>query len=217
MKTKKNMTLMAVMVLVSLISIMGWTVFADIGIKSEPSNEYEKSILRGSGLEWSPVGTWICTTPTQFGNFTFIHSIHAQDSSGKYYGGILKQVNTNPTLFGMFPEWQACTSGDIWASQTVRIGPDSFETTLMYYLVKEGENPVAETVSIGICNCKWSLTGPNSNEGVSTLAVYLAEQDADGDGFPDEGQEPAVCMEFTVTSKRLTMMPPCVPTPMPEQ
>lgn len=165
--------------------------------------------------EYSPVGTWIVTVPTPMGDIVMTHSIHAQDLIGKNYGGILKQYNTNPTLFGMFPEWEA--GGDIWAAQTVRTGPDSFETTLMYHTTKKGEGPVAETVGIGISNATWKITGPDTNEGESTLAVYLAEQDADGDGLPDEGEEPAVCMGFTYTSKRLTMMPGCVPPPMPEE
>ena len=215
MKAKKNMNLIIVTVLVSLILVTGWTVFANNGVESEPSTDYEKSILRGSGLEWSPVGTWIIKVPTPMGNIMMIQSMHAQDSTGKYYGGIVKQYNGNPTLFGTFPEWDA--GGDVWFSQTVRTGPDSFETTLMYYATKKGEGPVAETAGIGICNATWRLTGPNTNEGESTLAVYLAEQDADGDGFPDEGQEPTVCMGFTYTCKRLTMMPGCVPPPMAQQ
>jgi len=165
--------------------------------------------------ELSPVGTWIVTVPTPMGNIVMTHSIHAQDSIGKNYGGIVKQYNTNPTLFGTFPDWEA--GGDIWAAQTVRTGPDSFETTLFYHVTKKGESPVAESTGIGICNATWRITGPDTNEGESTLAVYLAEQDADGDGFPDEGEEPAVCMGFTYTSKRLTMMPGCVPPPIPDQ
>ena len=123
-------------------------------------------------------------------------------------------VNLNPTLFGTFPEWKL--GGDVWGAQTVRTGPDSFESTFLYYNIKQGESPVAETVGITICNATWRLTGPNTNEGEATIAVYMAAQDADGDGFPDEGQEPAVCMGFTYTSKRLMMMPGCVPPPMPE-
>jgi len=203
---------MAITVLVSLILLTGWTVFADNGVKSEPSNEYAKSILRGTGLEWSPVGTWIVTVPTPMGNVTLLNSVHAQDSSGKYYGGMLKQVNNNPTFFGTFPEWEA--GGDIWAAQTVRTGADNFESTYLYYITKKGEGPLDETVSIGVCNSMWRLTGPNTNEGEATIAVYLAEQDADGDGFPDEGEEPVVCSGFTFTCKRLTMMPGCVPPPI---
>ena len=46
--------------------------------------------------------------------------------------------------------------------------------------------------------------------------TYLASQDADGDGFPDPGEEPVNCMPFTFSSRRLRVMPGCVPTPMPE-
>ena len=53
----------------------------------------------------------------------------------------------------------------------------------MYHTTKKGQGPVAETAGIGICNATWRITGPDTNEGESTLAVYLAEQDADGDGF----------------------------------
>ena len=163
----------------------------------------------------SPVGTWIVTAPTPMGDITMLHMIHAQDASGKRYGGMLKDTNPDPTLFGTFP--QANVGADLWASQTVRTGPDSFESTLLYYSSKKAEGPVPETVFIAIVNATWRLTGPNTNEGEATLAAYLAEQDVDGDGFPDEGQEPAVCMGFTYTSRRLTMMPGCVPPPIPEQ
>ena len=214
MKTKKNMTFMAVTVLVSLVLVTGWTVLADNGVKSEPSNEYEKSILRGSGLEWSPVGTWVVTVPTPIGNETMLHMIHAQDSTGTRYGGLMFEVTENPTTFGTFPDAE---NGSCWPSQTVRTGPDSFESTFIMYNIKKSEGPVAQTVTIGICNATWKLTGPNTNEGECTLAMYMAEQDVDGDGFPDEGQEPVACLPFTYTSRRLTMMPGCVPTPTPEQ
>ena len=215
MKTQKNLLTVAIIGLGAFILTMAWTACANNGVKSEPNNEYEKSILRGSGLEWSPVGTWIVTAPTPMGNITLLHSAHAQDSSGNHYGGILKQVNTNPTFFGMFPEWEA--GGDIWAVQTVKTGADSFESTFLYYITKKGEGPIAPTVGIGVCNATWRMTSANTNEGESTISVYLAEQDADGDGLPDEGQEPTACMGFTYTSKRLTMMPGCVPPPIPEQ
>jgi len=213
MKTKKNISLLIVICFSVLILATTWTVFAGNGTANNPSNEYEKSILRGSSLDWSPVGTWVVTVPTPMGDETFLHMIHAQDLTGTRYGGILWLVNSNPTNFGMFPEVE---DGSPWATQTVRTGPDSFESTMLTYGIKKSEGPVAETVTISIVNAKWTLTGPNTNEGESTLAVYMAAQDANGDGFPDEGEEPAACMAFTYTSRRLTMMPGCVPTPLPE-
>ena len=214
MRTRNNMQIVGIIGLGILILTTAWTVLADNGTISAASDDYEKSILRGSSLEWSPVGTWVVTVSTPMGNETLLHMIHAQDLTGTRYGGMMWEVNANPTNFGLFPDIEASS---FWASQTVRTGPDSFESTFLYYGIKKGEGPVAETVNIGICNATWRLIGPNTNEGECTLALYLAEQDIDGDGFPDEGQEPATCMPFTYTSRRLTMMPGCVPTPMPEQ
>ena len=88
---------------------------------------------------------------------------------------------------------------------------------MVRHSTRMGDGPLRETAIIAICNSTWRLTGPNTNEGEATVATYLAEQDADGDGLPDEGQEPVLCLPFTVTSRRLMMMPGCVPTPMPEE
>jgi len=73
-----------------------------------------------------------------------------------------------------------------------------------------------ETVAIGVVDCHWTITGPDTNEGQATISIYLAAQDADADGLPDEGEEPTICMPFVVTSRRMGHMPGCVPPPMPE-
>lgn len=49
-----------------------------------------------------------------------------------------------------------------------------------------------------------------------TAALYLAEQDVDGDAFPDEGETPTVCLPFPFTGKRLHVMSLCAPTLMPD-
>lgn len=206
MKTRKNTLLVAIISLTLLLLIGSLSVVAGNG------DDYEESIQWTSG--WSAAGTWVITVPTLMGNITMLYIVYPQDLTGTRYGGIVKQVNENPTFFGTFPESEG--GAEIWATQTVRTGPDSFETTLLYYTNKKGEGPLAETVTIGIANATWRLTGPDTNEGEAMLAIYMAEQDADGDGFPDEGQEPVVCMPFTYTSKRLKVMPACVPPPEPE-
>jgi hypothetical protein len=42
-------------------------------------------------------------------------------------------------------------------------------------------------------------------------AFYLPTADADGDGLPEEGQEPIACLPYMITAKRVGVMPPCVP------
>ncbi|MBN2133304.1 MAG: ester cyclase [Sedimentisphaerales bacterium] len=164
--------------------------------------------------EYSPVGTWLVSSPTPAGNILLLHSIHPEDDSGMSFGGFCKQVNNNPTFFGMIPEGEGGV--DIWASKTRRTGPNTYQTTLLYYVTKQGQGPLEETVAIGVVDCHWTITGPDTNEGQATISIYLAAQDADADGLPDEGQEPTICAPFVVTSRRMGHMPGCVPEPMPE-
>ena len=70
-------------------------------------------------------------------------------------------------------------------------------------------------VAFDVVNATWKITGPDTKEGQATMAVYLASQDANGDGFPDAGQKPLSCIPFTFTGKRVGVMPSCELTPMP--
>ncbi|MCU0914165.1 MAG: hypothetical protein MUC88_06345 [Planctomycetes bacterium] len=197
----------ALVVLTGLLLARAWAGFAQSGGGESPE--------AGAAVAWSPVGTWLVSSPTPAGNILMLHSIHAQDLTGTNFGGMLRQINSNPTFFGLIPDGEA--GGDHWASQTVRTGFNTYESTLLYYLTRKGTGPLAETVAIGVLNADWTVTGPNTNEGTATISMYLAAQDADRDGLPDAGQEPAICMPFTYTSRRLTPMPGCVPTPVPQQ
>jgi hypothetical protein len=117
-------------------------------------------------LAWSPVGTWLVSSPTPAGNILLLHTVHAQDMTGMNFGGILKQVNSNTTYFGMIPSAEA--GGDHWPSQTVRTGLNSYESTFLNYLTKKGAGPLAEIVAIGVVNASWTITGPDTNEGTAS-------------------------------------------------
>lgn len=167
-----------------------------------------------AGPEWTPEGTWIVTVPSPMGNFTMVHAMYPLDATGTRYGGVLWEVNPDTTTFGMFPDLTG--GGQFWATESRRIAPNTYETGMIVYSTKPGEGLIDQVGGIGIANSTWTVTGPDTNEGTATLATYLADQDADGDGMPDEGQAPTVCVPYTFTSKRFRTMPACVPTPMPE-
>jgi hypothetical protein len=169
----------------------------------------KQSIQASMGLDWSPVGTWILTVELSTGTMRMLESVHAQDLSGRHFGGILKQVNVNPTYFGLFPE---VDSGDeMYITQMIRIGPDSFESTSLTYGISKEEGSQATTKIIIVVNTQWKMTGPHTIKGNGTVALYLAEQDADGDGLPDEGEAPTTCLPFPFMAKRLHVMPLCEP------
>jgi hypothetical protein len=163
--------------------------------------------------EYTPDGTWVVTLPTPADrNAMFLHTVSPQGKMGGSFAGVMIQVNKNPTLFGMFPEAEDSTA---WLTKTVWAGRKSVETINLSYGTKKGESPLTETVTICIARSEYTFTGPNTNEGTAVLSVYLAEQDVDGDGFPDPGEEPVTCVPYTFTSRRLNMMPACIPTPIP--
>jgi hypothetical protein len=159
--------------------------------------------------EWRPHGTWIVTVPSPMGDLTFLHVIAPADSSGRH-SGVLWQVNANPTFFGTFPDFTG--GSQFWATETVRTAPNTYETGMLVYNTLPVEGLLEQIGSIGVANVTWTITGPDTNEGEAILSTYLADQDADGDGLPDEGQEPTICTPFPFTSKRFKTMPACVPT-----
>jgi hypothetical protein len=53
---------------------------------------------------------------------------------------------------------------------------------------------------------------PKKLDAELTVAFFDAEQDEDGDGFPDEEAEPIVCLAFKAEFKRVVLQPQCKPT-----
>ena len=44
---------------------------------------------------------------------------------------------------------------------------------------------LAQTIAICTAHAKWTINGPETNEGTATIGVYMADQDIDGDGLPE--------------------------------
>ncbi len=49
-----------------------------------------------------------------------------------------------------------------------------------------------------------------------TVAYFDAEQDEDGDGFPDAREEPLICLAFKAEFKRVELQPQCKPSETPK-
>jgi hypothetical protein len=126
----------------------------------------------------------------------------------------MRLVNPDTTFFGMFPDADYMSE---LVGEAVRTGPNTYDFSLIGYGAKtlvgvRNEIQYIWTVT-GSMEC---LDGDNKTDSVH-LAVYAAAQDADNDGFPDEGEEPALCVGPTILSaaKRVPLMPACEPMPPP--
>ena len=160
--------------------------------------------------EWSPEGVWITSVPTPLGNMIVKSTWMAQDDANTRYTGEFEQISGYPLLIDVYPDLEETEYG---GGLAVKIGLNKYEMTNLQYFTKTSEPGLKEIVGIGIVNGTFEFVGPDLAQGQGTGAYYMAVQDADQDGFPDEGQEPVVCVPWGWTSKRLTMMPGCIPTP----
>jgi len=163
--------------------------------------------------EWSPEGVSIASVPTPLGNMIVKTSLMAQDAAKTRFTGEFEQISGYPLLIDIYPDLEETEYGGGLAQ---KIGLNKYEITFLQYFTKTSGPGLKEIVGIGIVNGAFELVGPDLSQGQATGAYYVAAQDADQDGFPDEGQEPVVCVPWAWTSKRLTIMPGCVPTLLPE-
>ena len=163
--------------------------------------------------EWPVEGVWISTVPTPLGNMIIKSTWMAQDDAKTRFTGEFEQINTYPVLIDVYPDLEEIKYG---GGLMVKIGLNKYELTFLQYFTRTAGPSLEEIVGIGIVTGTFDLVGPDLAQGQGTGAYYMAAQDADQDGLPDEGQEPVVCVPWGWTAKRLTIMPGCVPTPIPE-
>ena len=162
--------------------------------------------------EWSPAGTWITAVPTPLGNAIMTGAWIPQDAEGTQFVGQYQNGNMLPLVADLYPD--ADTSK--WAGAlAVKVGRNKYEITFLEYEINTIGPLDEEIVGLAVLTGIFELIGPDSIAGQGTKAYYLAAQDADQDGFPDEGEEPVICLAGAWTAKRLTIMPGCTPTPVP--
>jgi steroid delta-isomerase-like uncharacterized protein len=164
--------------------------------------------------EWPIAGSWISIVPIpDLGNIIGEWTASPQDLDGTNFTSVMRPAKPEPTVFGSFPD--ADHQSD-HIGQTVKIGLNTYESTMVGYGTKKSELPgmLPEIVYISVIYSKVQLIDENTIAGQGTHAFYLASADVDGDGLPDEGQEPIACLPYMITAKRVGVMPPCVPPPM---
>ncbi len=163
--------------------------------------------------EWPIEGSWITSLPTPMGNMLVKGTWIAQDEAKTRFTGEFEQINVFPLLTDLYPDMEAVKFAGALATKTV---VNEYEMTALEYFTSRSGPGHEEIVGIAIVSGTVQLTGPDQALGMGTGAYYLAAQDADQDGFPDEGEEPVLCYPWQWSARRLTAMPACVPTPIPQ-
>ena len=196
MYTKRNLVIVSVTGLMALLLLWVFGAGADVG---QPT---------ASALE----GSWIVTVPLPNGVIRTIWTATGQDAEGTRYTSTAVEGRWTASIFGMFPDAATETTH---VGQTVLAADGAYDTSMIGYGLAAPASPelLGEIVYISVLTSHTTFTDDNTMEGEGTHAFYLPFADADGDGLPDEGQEPALCFPYTMTATRVPVLAPCEPAP----
>ncbi|MCF7975155.1 MAG: ester cyclase [Phycisphaerae bacterium] len=184
------------------------------GLLTEMSFYYDNLTLINQMMTapWPLDGIWVSTVPTPLGNLVMTTTYVAQDAAKTRYSGSLDEINAMPLLAEIYPGADPTPK---WAGgQAEQVGRNKYEATYLGYSTKIVESEIGKTTEFaGLFTIKayFELLDPDHLQGHGTGSYYLASQDADRDGFPDEGQAPVACVPWEWTGRRLTAMPGCTP------
>jgi len=184
------------------------------GLLTQQSFYYDNLTLMTqiTTAEWSLDGVWVAAVPTPLGMVVLKCVYTAQDAGKTRFGGVLEYINGLPLFTELYPdEEQAKFAG----GQVAKVGRNKYEVTFLEYRTNTIGPAHVEIVGMDFVAGSFEIVGPDLIRGQGTGSYYMAVQDADHDGFPDEGQKPVLCIPWQWTARRLTATPGCVPTPMP--
>ena len=165
----------------------------------------------GKSQSFKLEGAWIAKVPGLPMQWSYNLSPDPSGRRASMSGSIqvpIKPVMINPALF---PDWEYNSP---LVGELVMTGPDTGIFSAVWYGLKQGPpNGFDQVVLIGVNSGHVKFTGPGKSEVTHHLGLYAPSTDVDGDGLPDPGQSPAVCLPTTTIDTRLPFLPPCTPTP----
>ena len=190
LKRKRNVKLVAVFGLMAVLLITtGWSVMASV--ESEPV--------------FVPSGPYIYASGQRYAEI-----IIPNDPAGNTITIIGPYLVVDPTLGGMFPEADNRLEAVGWG---VRTGPYTWHSSYVQYASKGQE---IQFILLFSADQTFSEDGETMDM-YYTAEIYLPEQDADNDGFPDEGEVPFFAGSGGHPLKRVPMRPLYVPPEEPQE
>ena len=188
LKRKRNVKIFVVFGLTAVLLITtGWSVLASV--ESAPV--------------FVPSGVYVC-----FGRQIWTDTIIPNDPAGNTTTHMGDYLVVDPTIGGRFPE--ADTRGSA-PGCGVRIGPKTWHVTWIQY----GSKGLELQYMMLYCAVVTFSDDAETMFMEWTGECYLPGQDADGDGFPDEGEVPFEAHPGTATLRRVPIRPLYVPPEEP--
>jgi len=118
---------------------------------------------------------------------------------------ILKYFNSQ--FAGLLASFGADTISDA-SGEIKMVSPDTARWTLVSYMQVTPKQPgdALQNKAIIVAHGTWQFTSENTALLNYTLDIYPPSADADGDGFPDAGAQPALSVPLVDTGKRVPIL-----------
>jgi hypothetical protein len=162
------------------------------------------SAMAGKGVgAYKLDGAWVAKVVGVPGQWTYIISADPSGKRAAGYGSIDSGLNVDVLFPGVF------TSSDSNSPILVNIamtGRDTASYYSIWYGLKElgpSSQVTNQIVLIGVVTGELEFIGPGKIKGTHKFALYHPNQDADGDGFPDEGETTPYVLQLTTFDTRL--------------
>jgi hypothetical protein len=208
----KWVTVLVIMLLAFSATAFGQATEDVVAIRAEFAKAIDNHALEAIASYFADDAVWVACVPTPLGNVILRCVYTAQNAGKTRFGGVLEYINGLPLFGQLYPdEEQTKFAG----GQVGKVGRNTYEATFLEYRTKTIGPAHVEIVGIDFVAGDFEITGPDLIRSHGTGSYYIATQDADHDGFPDEGQTPVLCVPWQWTARRLTVTPGCVPTPTP--
>jgi len=163
-----------------------------------------------------PVEPWVCCNPagSYYGNHPVepvaaALTVVPNDPACASITCIQKIFYMDHTLGSAFPD---VVSASDTVGMGIRTGPNTWRVTL----IRHATDGAAGLQYMALITGDFEFPDDASGlERKCTWALYLPEQDKDGDGWPDEDETPMICMPDEGLMPRMKMLPMCEPMPLP--
>ncbi len=152
-------------------------------------------------------GAWIATVPGMPLRWTYTLSPDPSGKQAALSGAIQVPVQPAVIVPGLFADLEYVSP---MIGQVVMSSRDTARFTAVWYGLKKGV-PFDQVVFIGVNSGEIKMNSPSQTEVTHHLAFYDPSTDANGDGLPDPGTAPALCLPATSTDIRLPLLAPCTP------
>lgn len=179
------------------IVLLGAAIFAGLTWhQSSEAEAQESGRVNANCLE----GTWLLRLPD--GRIIKETIVAGRNGQQFHFHGHFTIPNPQVTLGGLFPNAQVDRGGFFGSAQ--RTGPNTFEARAIFHVVNVVDGTPTDVAYIAIDEAVVALPDCDTQLITVTESYFLPEQDADGDGIPDDGEVPFLSFgDIPITGKRL--------------